>query len=436
MKRSRNILYSLGISVAILTAVATASLAAAAQENIPVSVSPALAVIAEDNGMAMAGLVGSPISFEKDDFARALNLSEIESITITEAPPVTDGELRVGTTVVNSGQTLSAASLSLMSYTASNPSSTRTGFRFRVNGSGYDVPCTLYLLDKYNHSPTLDTVPETTLDVSTHRNITYYGELPCYDSDGDGTIIEIVSYPRSGLLHLTNRTTGEYTYTPEEGYSGKDRFTYVARDVYGNYSAGATVTLTVSKPTTTVSFDDMYGSRYYNAALTMVEEGIMSGTQVGSDTYFYPDGTVSRGEFVVMTLHAIGMTDVADASSTVFADDGNIPAHMKGYIDTAYKLGYIRGVQTDSGLCFRAGDSITRAEAAVILGNILDIATPTVLPTFSDSADLPAWAAPSMYSLNSVGVMNTLSGNISPSTAVTRADAAQILTNLMNYLDK
>ena len=436
MKRARNVLYSMGISAVILTAVATSSLGAAAEERVSQPVTPALSVIAEDNGMAMAGLIGTSISFDEDDFARALNLSEVETITITEAPPIADGELRVGTTVVNSGQTISASSLSLMSYTASNPSSTRTSFRFCVNGSGYDIPCELYLLDKYNHSPTLDTVPQTTLEVSTHRNIIYYGELPCFDSDGDDTIIEIVSYPQSGSLLLTDKVTGEYTYTPTAGYSGKDSFTYVARDIYGNYSASATVTLTVSKPTTTVSFDDMYGSRYYNAALTMVEEGIMSGTQVGSDTYFYPDGTVSRGEFVVMALHAIGMTDVADVSATVFADDSDIPTHMKGYIDTAYKLGYIRGTQTDSGLCFNAADSITRAEAAVILGNILDIATPTVLPTFTDSADLPAWAAPSMYTLNSVGVMNTVSGNISPKAAVTRADAAQILTNLMRYLDK
>ena len=329
MKRARNVLYSMGISAVILTAVATSSLGAAAEERVSQPVTPALSVIAEDNGMAMAGLIGTSISFDEDDFARALNLSEVETITITEAPPIADGELRVGTTVVNSGQTISASSLSLMSYTASNPSSTRTSFRFCVNGSGYDIPCELYLLDKYNHSPTLDTVPQTTLEVSTHRNIIYYGELPCFDSDGDDTIIEIVSYPQSGSLLLTDKATGEYTYTPTAGYSGKDSFTYVARDIYGNYSASATVTLTVSKPTTTVSFDDMDGSRYYNAALTMVEEGIMSGTQVGADTYFYPDGTVSRGEFVVMALHAIGMTDVADVSTTVFADDSDIPVHMK-----------------------------------------------------------------------------------------------------------
>ncbi len=435
MKKAKSILYSLGLSVAVLTAVATSSLTASASSEMPAPVSPALSVIAEENGMAMAGLIGNSIRFEEDDFARALNVAKVESIIITQAPPTADGELRVGSTVVTSGQKISASSLSLMSYTASSSASTRTTFRFRTENNGYDVPCTLYLLDKMNHSPTLETVPDNSLNVSTHRNITLYGSLPCYDSDGDDTIIEIVSYPKEGLLVLADKYTGEYTYTPSSGYSGKDSFTYVARDIYGNYSASATVSLSVIKPTTTVRFDDMSDSPYYNAALSMVEEGIMSGTQVGSDIYFYPNETISRGEFVVMTLHAIGMNKVVDVASTPFADDAEIPEYMKDYIATAYELGYIKGTNTEKGMCFEANRSITRAEAAVMLGNILDIATPTILPTFADSADVPTWAAPAIYSLNSAGVMTTTDGNISPMSQVTRADAAQILTNLMNYID-
>ena len=435
MKKARKVLYSFGLSIAVLTAVATSSLTASASANTPALVSPALCVLAEENGMAMAGLKGNSIRFEEDDFARALNVSEVESIVITEVPPISDGELRVGSTVVNSGQTLSAQSLSLMTYTASSDAQTRTTFRFRTAHSGYDVPCTLYLLDKMNHAPTLQTIPQNSLNVSTHKNITLYGSLPCYDSDGDDTIIEIVSYPKEGLLVLTDKYTGEYTYTPSAGYSGKDSFKYVARDIYGNYSAATTVSLSVTRPSTTVRFDDMADSPYYNAALTMIEEGIMSGTQVGSNVYFYPEETISRGEFVVMTLHAIGMNKVVDVASTPFADDADIPEYMKDYIATAYELGYIKGTNTEKGLCFEANRSITRAEAAVMLSNILDIATPTILPTFADSADVPAWAAPAIYSLNSAGVMNTTDGNISPMSLVTRADAAQILTNLMNYLD-
>ncbi len=435
MKKTTSLLCSAALSAVILTTVATGSLAYAEENKAPALVSPALSVIAEDNGMAMAGLIGNDIAFEHDDFARALNVASVDSIIITQAPDISAGELRVGSTVVNSGQKISASSLSRLTYTASSRESTRASFRFRTEDSGYDLPCELYLLTKQNHSPTLSEVPKNYLQVSTHKNITLYGTLPCHDPEGDKTIVEIVSYPKEGTLCLSDKYTGEYIYTPASGYSGKDSFVYVARDIYGNYSASREVSLEVTKPTVSVKYDDMENSPHYNAALTMAEKGIMSGTQVGTDTYFYPNGTVSRGEFVVMVLHAVGMEEVGEVSSTGFADDAEIPDYMKDYISVACSLGYIKGVQTESGMCFQANRAITRAEAAVMLGNILDLDTPTVLPTFADSADIPAWAAPSIYSLNSVGVFSATDGNISPLDAITRADAASVLSNLISYLE-
>lgn len=432
MKRFINVIICGFMALSLALGASIPALAKGSDVSSPLS--PALSVIAENSGMAKAGLVGNSITFGADDFKRALNLGEISSITITKAPAVSEGELRVGNTVLSSGQTVSAASLSLMTYVPSS-SVTKSSFRFSVEGSGYDLPCELYLLNSMNYAPSLSEVPENYLDVSTHRNITFYGTLPCRDPEGDATAIEIVSYPQSGYITLTDKAAGEYTYTPNAGYSGKDSFTYVARDMYGNYSASRTVSLTVSKPKVSASFDDMTNSRAYNAALTMLEEGIMSGTQVGSDTYFYPDGTVTRGEFVVMTLRAIGIDDAPERSATVFADDASIPSHMKGYIATAYELGYVKGIETEGGRCFEASRAITKAEAAVILGNILNVDVPTVLPTFGDASDIPAWAAPSVYSLNSIGVMNTTDGNISPTASLTRADAAILLANLLNYLD-
>ena len=428
-------LYSFGICAAIFIAASSASLSASASAPLPTLVSPALSVIAENSGMAMAGIIGNSISFEAEDFARALNLSKVGAIVITQAPPQSEGELRVGNTVITGGQVISASSLELLTYTASSDSAKSTSFRFRSADSAYDIPCELYLLEKVNASPTLESVPKNFLNVSTHRNISSYGTLECHDPEGDATVFEIVSYPKNGTLKLADKSTGEYVYTPRANFSGRDSFTYVARDKYGNYSASAKVSLEVRKPSTTVVFDDMASSPYYNAALTMVEEGIMSGTQLGSDTYFYPEREVSRGEFVVMTMHALGMRNIQEVSSTPFADDASIPSQMKGYISAAYSLGYINGSNSEDGLCFYADRAITRAEAAVILGNILDVATPTVLPTFADSADVPAWAAPSIYSLNSIGVMRAVDGNISAKSVVTRADAAQILCDLIAYRD-
>ncbi len=429
-RKKQNVLFSFCFAFLLLTTACAAKPEARAQLSAPLS--PALSVLAEDHSMAMAAVRGNPISFDEKDFCRATNLPEISSITITSLPPITDGELRVGNTVLTGQETIRAENLSLLSYTAGSADISTSSFRFRVGDSPVEMTCRLYLLDQVNESPTLSTVPATSLNVSTHQNVTLYGSLPCYDPEGDETIIEIVSYPKSGILTLTNRGTGEYTYKPRAGASGKDSFTYVARDVWGNYSAAATVSLTIVKPTTSVVYADLAGSPAENAALTMTEAGIMGGTQVGTKTYFEPDGLVSRGDFVVMAMRAMGMTETAPVSRTPFADDGDIPDSMKSALATAYELGYIRGESGEGDTpSFYPNRSLTRAEAAVILGRMLDAATPTVAPIFTDSDEIPAWAAPSIYSLPALGVMLPEDGAISPSSELTRAEAAQMLSVLM-----
>ncbi len=407
----------------------------AAVDSAPVS--PGLHVLAADSDMAMAALSGNNICFEREDFMRAVNLSKIDSVTVTKTPPVTDGELRIGNLVVTSGQTIKGSSLSELSYVPSSADIKNSSFRFSVNGSPVDMTCRLYLLDSLNASPTLNASSKNFQSVSTHRNVTLYGTLPCYDPEGDETIIEIVSYPEQGSLILTDKKVGDFAYTPRNGYSGKDEFTYVARDKYGNFSAASTVTLTVSKPKTSVAYADMIGHKGYNAALTMTEEDIMSGTQVGLDTYFYPDKAVSRGEFVVMAMNSLGMREMTRVDKTVFADDKDIPESMRDHIGAAYELGYIKGETDGSGaLCFYPDRAITRAEAACILANMIDAPTPTVTLGFSDASDIPAWAAPSIYSLNYMGILNASNGSIAPLSKLTRADTAEILTALMNSQKK
>lgn len=428
--RKHKIISRLSLLILLCTCIlAFSSCAQTKQSSLPIS--PAINCIAEQNSMAKSVLKGNSITFSPDDFARATNLSNIDKITITAVPPTTDGELRVGSTVLTSEQTLSAASVSLMTYAPSTAVSS-SEFRFRVNDIPYEMCCKLYVLDEQNYAPTLSSAPKTALEVSTYKNVTYFGTLPCYDPDGDKTYIEIVSYPEKGVLVLDDREVGSYRFIPYEDSVGKDSFTYVARDIYGNYSPSATVSLSINKKETPVSYVDLDNSPYHNAALTMTQKGIMSGTQIGNNTYFYPDKTVSRAEFTVMAMNAAGIKDINPTAKTVFADDDQIPSQMRDYIGAAYELGYIRGIETDGKLCFEPNREITRAEAAVILANILDAATPTIKPTFKDSEDIPTWAEPSINALNVMGVMSTVEDNsISPLTSLTRGEAASILCSFM-----
>ena len=417
-------------SFLILT-VSLSSFAAEAANNEPSAISHGIEVLSERGGVAMSSVGGSEIIFEADDFKRMMNLSHIESITVTEAPQVSEGELLLGSTVVTSGQTISAKNLGYLRYEHKAPVTSSASFWFSVDGAPYDVKCTMYILDKLNSAPTLSVAPESILDVSTHRNVMLYGALPCYDPDGDETRIEIVSYPKNGSLILTDRSLGEYTYLPSADYTGNDSFSYVAVDKYGNYSGAKKVTLKVNKPKTSVVFADMTNSPDYASALTVTEAGIMSGSQVGEHTYFYPSGTLTRAEFLVMAMKSVGINDVTKTSSTVFSDNSDIPEHLRSYVATAYELGYISGTYVDGALVFLPMQPITRAEAAVMICNMIDAATPTVTPVFSDSDEIPAFAASAVNSLSYMGILRADGGNISASTPITRGECAHLLAMVM-----
>ncbi len=395
-------------------------------------VSPALEMLAADAGMAKAGLQFGEINFSADDFARALNRSRIGSVTVLSLPPEAEGKLKLGTTDVYAGQVIARGSLGLLRFVPAADSVTESAFTFSVDGGAYAITCSLYMLPALNFSPTVALADERALRVSTHRSISCFGTLSAYDPEGDPLTFEIVSAPKKGTVTLTDKSAGEYCYTPYEGKMGKDSFRYVVRDKYGNYSAAATVSVEISRQKTAVVFSDMSGHWAHNAALTMVETGIMQGRRVGDSICFEPTGKVSRGEFLVMAMNAVGIKEVPAALDTGFADDADIPAAMKGYVAAAVELGYVRGKLVDGESVFCPDDSITRAEAAVMLGNILKPDMPTVRAVFADADAVPGWAYDALSALNTLGVFRgTGSGIISANAPINRAQAAQILAAVM-----
>ena len=400
-------------------------------------VSYGVSVFAAKTDMAVMTLVGNEIAFSKDVFARALNLSEIKYITVSTLPSVADGELLLGSTRVAAGQSISAENLSYMTFAAGDPDTPlHSSFTFTANGGTTPIVCNLYLLSRGNYTPTVSVASALSLCTSTYRDLCAYGTLAAYDPDGDALCFEVVSYPQNGALRMVDRSLGNYVYTPNAGYVGTDRFTYVARDKYGNYSTPATVELRVSHLGTSVTYEDMKDSREYNAALKLTEAGIMSGTQVGSLYYFYPEREVSRVEFLVMAMNAVGITDVPACERTDFADDALIPTSMKGYVQAAHELGYIDAQEVDGALCFAPNETLTRAQAAVILSDLVGLHSVAVTPTFADLEEIPTWASEAIYSLSSAGILSTMDGYILPGASLTRAETAQMLAAAMQYTEK
>ena len=390
-------------------------------------VSYGLRVLAAREEMVFAGMRGSELSFTAEDIRRAMNLSELNYITIRSLPAPGEGTLFVGSVGAAEGQVISAGSLSLLSFAAADETKlSEATMEVSVNGSDYAVTCRLCMLDRLNYTPTVALAAPVSLNVETYRNLTMAGTVSAYDPEGDELTYEITRYAAHGRVSLTDRHTGAYVYTPDPGYTGQDSFDYVVRDRYGNYSTSATVSIQVSPRPTAVTYADLEGEDAAAAILSVSERGLMNGVRVGGETYFKPAAAITRLEFLVTAMEAAGMTaeTVATATPPAFADAESIPAAMRPFVGYAAQKGYIGGKTVDGKLCFRPDEAITRAEAAVILSNIIGYAVEDTVTAFSDADTLPAWSGEALTSLRALGILSCPDGNAHASATMTRADTA------------
>ena len=233
-------------------------------------VSYGLRVLAAREEMVFAGLLGNEISFTAEDIKRAMNLSELNYITVRSLPAPGEGTLFVGSVGAAEGQVISAGSLSLLSFAAADGTKpSEAAMEISVNGSDYTVTCRLCMLDRLNYTPTVALAPAISLQIETYKDLPTAGTVSAYDPEGDEITYEITRYASHGRVSLTDRHTGAYVYTPDPGFTGQDSFDYVVRDRYGNYSTSATVSIQVSPRPATVTYADIGGEGNAASILTV-----------------------------------------------------------------------------------------------------------------------------------------------------------------------
>ena len=392
--------------------------------------------LAEEAALIKSALRGDPYTFSEVDFKQALGISRLQNVTVLSLPPAKDGCLTLADKPVAKGQVLSRKELGALVFTPAGAGFEGTSFQFCVNSSAGTtaLTCTLRVCDRVNYAPTTETVKEADLFVTTAKDIAVYGRMKAADPEGDPLTYLVIAYPEKGVLSLGKEGDGEFRYTPQAGMTGRDSFTYVARDSYGNYSRPTTVEISVSKRNSTLTYADMEGHRAHNAALVMAEKNIMLGTLEGDHMYFDPTGSVSRADFLVMAMKSADKAPAAGMSDTWFDDNDKIKPTVRSYVATAQLYGYVNGSFNGTGLYFNPNAPITRAEAAVIMNNILGADTPAVLPTFADSSDIPVWARDAIGTLYAAGIFDTAEdGGMDASAPLTRAQAACALYEMMQY---
>ena len=413
------------------------------EREIAPAVSYGLRVLAAREELVFAGLCGNEISFTAEDVCRAMNLSELNYITVVRLPKPGEGTLFVGSVGAAEGQVISAGSLPLLSFAAADDA-TPSGatMDISVNGSDYTVTCRLCLLDRLNYTPTVSLAPVISLNIETYKDLPTAGTISAYDPEGDEITYEIVRYAAHGRVTLTDRHTGAYVYTPDTGFTGQDSFDYVVYDRYGNYSTSATVCITVSARPASVVYADLEGDQDARgdvaSILSVSSLGLMNGTQVGGECYFKPDEAISRVEFLVTAMQAAGITadTVASADLPDFADLGDIPAAMRPFVGYAVEKNYVGGKTVNGQLRFDPHGTISCAEAAVILSNIIGYAVEDTITAFADANTLPAWSEKALTSLRALGILTSPDGNAHPGQTMTRATTAVWLHRTLCLMGK
>ena len=180
-----------------------------------------------------------------------------------------------------------------------------------------------------------------------------------------------------------------------------------------------------------IKFEDLNSVQWaYSAISELYERKIINGR---SETRFAPNEKVKREEFAKMMVDMAGLE--LDNNTNSFSDVKN-DAWYKGYVNTAYKNGFLNGVGNGA---FGAGMEISRQDMCVIAYNVikkLGHEIPSAELAFEDGADFGEYAKAPVAALNNAGIVSGVGGNrFNPKGNATRAEAAVIIYRLLKYIE-
>jgi predicted ribosomally synthesized peptide with SipW-like signal peptide len=192
-------------------------------------------------------------------------------------------------------------------------------------------------------------------------------------------------------------------------------------------ASGTTVTMTAGAPI--VRFTDISDS----FARAYIERLVASGAVSGASDTYRPEAPATRAEFLKIALVGLGIVIGTGSTSANFSDVKE--AWMVPYVEKAFELGIISGQVKDGKKIFRPNDFISRAEALKIVLNAGEIAIPeTKANSFSDVSE--SWMIPYVERALQLRIISgqTVNGKKSfrPNDSISRAEVAKIVVNVMD----
>ena len=360
--------------------------------------------------------------FRAEDFMG--DRSPGSGIYLCEVPDESVGTLRYGARALKTGDVLPAEALDCLVFSPTEARDTQACLSYYTIWDDHlsdESVLTIRLHSGENQAPTAKDVT-----METYKNLEKSAAFDAADPDGDALTYQIVTTPKRG--ELTVEEGGTFLYKPKENKVGKDSFTYTVTDAEGAVSNEATVNIEILKPMDKAAYADMEGDPNEFEALWLRNTGLMGGAEVSGHACFYPEQTVSRGEYLVMVMELCDMPPEEGTQST-FADSAETPKWMQPYLCSALRRGIIQGEMRDDALCFCPNEPVTQAQAAVMVQNILKLDIDPAADVFAPEGNVPVWAESSLRCLSQAGMEFP-----SADAPLTRRDAACMLYRLSQLI--
>lgn len=353
---------------------------------------------------------GDIYCFSSEDFSGE---EAIAGICITDLPDEDLGTVMLGSRVLRPGDVLTAEQAAQMTFATTLTETDQTAevgyLPIYTDKIADSAVLAIGIRGKENQAP----IAEDSA-METYKNLVGTGKLKVTDPEGQSMTFAVIRGPKRGTVTIGD--DGSFTYTPKKNKVGIDSFTYTATDAAGKISREATVTITILKPTEASQYTDTVGKDCRFAAEWMKNTGIFVGETLADSTCFNPEKAVTRGEFVTMLVKALDIP--TDEGLTYTGYDDEIPQWLQPYLAAAMRSGLTAGLPEQN--TFGSSESITGAEAAVLLQNALNLEMDTQTMTDADSS-VPAWAQTPLAVLNSSGIA------LEAEAVMTRGQTAQVL---------
>lgn len=244
-----------------------------------------------------------------------------------------------------------------------------------------------------------------------------------------------------GNIDDSTDTTTETTTKASNGSSG------------GSSSSKTTTTTTTTTETTTevttsnvigdndsstninvVSFkdveDDFWG---HDAIIGLATKGVVNGYPDGT---FKPNDNVKRADFLIMLLKGLGV-DISNKNNTANFTDVDESAYYANACAIAKDMGIATGNPDGS---FAPNSFITRQDMMILTKKALEskldttlVGNTSVLDQFSDKNDISPYAVESLAAMVENNIVNGMGKGIAPKSNTTRAQAATIISKVVNF---